>query len=238
MIINHRLSTAFHTQTDGQTERQNQVIEQYLRAYVDYMQGYWLEMLPLAQFAYNNLKHAARSITPFRAHDGFDSRMHVKLLKEPDEAGFPTQRTADAIVKHVAEVHAQLHIALEAANQQAPPNDGQSVEFEVGEKVWLSTKHINTITRPSKKLDSKRIGPYEVTERINANLYRLRLPHTMKLHDVFHVVLLDKYRPPTAGSRPTEPDPVIVDDDVTEPEWEAERVIDSRMRYKKLQYHV
>jgi hypothetical protein len=98
------------------------------------------------------------------------------------------------------------------------------------------TKHINT-TRPSKKLDAKRIGPYEVTERINANAYRLRLPHTMKLHDVFHVSLLDKSTPPTAEQTPAEPDPVIVDDS-TEPEWEAERVIDSRMRYTKLQYHV
>jgi hypothetical protein len=111
-------------------------MEQYLHAYVDYMQGNWVELLPLAQFAYNNSKHAATSISPFRANYGFDPRMHVKLPKELDEARFPTQRTADAFANRVAEVHAQLRIALEAATRrQTPPNDGKYVEFAVGEKA-------------------------------------------------------------------------------------------------------
>lgn len=238
MTIDHRLSTAFHPQTDGQTERQNQVMEQYLRAYVDYLQTNWLELLPLAQFAYNNSKHAATGMTPFRANYGYDPRMHVKLPKELEEARFPTQRTADAFANRISEVHAQLRMALDSATrrQTNQATNGKPIEFEIGEKVWLSTRNIIT-ARPSKKLDAKRIGPYEVLKRINANAYRLRLPPTMKIHNVFHVSLLDKYRPPTAGQRPAEPDPVIVDD-ATEPEWEAERIIDSRIRYRKLQYHV
>ena len=241
MSINHRLSTAFHPQTDGQTERQNQVMEQYLRAYVDYLQANWLELLPLAQFAYNNSKHGATTMTPFRANYGFDPRMHVALPKELelDEARFPTQRTADAFANRIAEVHAQLRTALDSATrrQTNPATDGKHVEFAIGEKVWLSTKNITT-SRPSKKLDAKRIGPYEVIKQINANAYRLRLPHTMKIHNVFHVSLLDKYRPPTAGQNPPEPDPVIADDAAAEPEWEVERIVDSRIRYRKLQYLV
>ena len=237
MTINHRLSTAFHPQTDGQTERQNQVMEQYLRAYVDYMQVNWLELLPLAQFAYNNSKHAATKMTPFYANYGFDPRMHVALPKELDEARFPTQRTADAFANHIAEVHAQLRTALSVATRrQTGTKDGKHIEFEIGEKVWLSTRHINT-SRPSKKLDAKRIGPYEVIKRVNPNAYRLRLPSTIQLHDVFHVSLLDRYIPPAAGQTPAEPDPVIVDD-ASEAEWEVERILDSRMRYRKLQYLV
>ena len=60
----------------------------------------------------------------------------------------------------------------------------------------------------------------------------------MKIHNVFHVSLLDKYRPPTAGQTPPEPDPVIADDAAAEPEWEVERIVDSRIRHRKLQYLV
>ena len=111
------------------------------------------------------------------------------------------------------------------------------MEFEIGEKVWLSTKNITT-SRPSKKLDAKRIGPHEVIKQINPNAYRLRLPYTMKIHNVFHVSLLDKYRTPTAGQTPLEPDPVIADDADAEPEWEVERIVHSRISYRKLQYLV
>jgi transposase InsO family protein len=69
--INHRLSTAYHPQTDRQTERQNQTLEQYLRAYVNYQHDYWVYWLPLAKFAYNNSVHASISITPFYAEKEF-----------------------------------------------------------------------------------------------------------------------------------------------------------------------
>ena len=125
LTINHRLSTAFHPQTDGQTERQNQVMEQYLRAYVDYMQANWLELLPLAQFAYNNSRHGATRITPFYANYGYNPRMHVALPKELDEARFPTQRTADAFADRIAEIHTQLRSALAiAARRQTVAKNG------------------------------------------------------------------------------------------------------------------
>jgi hypothetical protein len=69
--INRRLSTAYHPQTDGQTERQNQTLEQYLRAYVNYLQDDWVYWLPLAEFAYNNSVHASTGITLFYAEKGF-----------------------------------------------------------------------------------------------------------------------------------------------------------------------
>jgi transposase InsO family protein len=65
LSINHRLSTAFHPQTDGQTERQNQTMEQYLRAFSNYEQDNWVELLPLAEFAYNNSVHHSTQMTPF-----------------------------------------------------------------------------------------------------------------------------------------------------------------------------
>ena len=106
--------------------------------------------------------------------------------------------------------------------------------FKIGEKVWLSTRHIKT-QRESKKLDYKRIGPFPVVERINANAYRLQLPPEMQIHDAFHVSLLDRYVEPVTGQTPAEPLPVIVEGSE---EYNVDRVLDSRYRYRKLQYLV
>ena len=76
-------SSAFHPQTDGQTERMNSVLEQYLRIYCDYQQGDSANILPLAEFRYNNSKHSATTLTPFFANFGFHPRMSL-LPTDPD----------------------------------------------------------------------------------------------------------------------------------------------------------
>jgi len=106
--------------------------------------------------------------------------------------------------------------------------------FEVGNEVWLSTRHFRT-TRPSKKLDYKCTGPYTVSKIINKNAYKLDLPKTMRNHNVFHVSQLDHHTPPVVGQPSSEPHPVIVHD----PEqWEVERTLDAKQRYRKLHYLV
>ena len=67
----------FHPQTDGQTERLNSVLEQYLRVYTDYQQSDWSKLLPLAEFAYNNSKHSATTLSPFFANYGFHPQMSL-----------------------------------------------------------------------------------------------------------------------------------------------------------------
>ena len=68
------LSTAFHPQTDGKTERQNQVLEHYLHYYIDYRQDNWVELLPLVEFTYNNTVHSSMGITPFYALHGYQPK--------------------------------------------------------------------------------------------------------------------------------------------------------------------
>ena len=76
--IKHKCSTAFHPQTDGQTERMNQTVEQYLRAYVNYDQDNWVQHLPIVQYAYNNAENKKIGMTPFFANYG-----HNPQIKEP-----------------------------------------------------------------------------------------------------------------------------------------------------------
>ncbi len=238
LTVDHRLSTAFHPQTDGQTERQNQTMEQYLRAFANYEQTNWVELLPLAEFAYNNSIHTTTRLTPFFANYGYHPEMQFKPPSELKSAKTPSERSADSFIDRLREAHTRLkQNVLEAQEKQAKWTIGKETNFRIGELVWLSARHIHT-TRPSKKLDYKRLGPYRVSEVINNRAYRLDLPPAMRIHNVFHVSLLDRYAPPIEGQHPSEPEPTIVAQEAAESEYEVERILDSKIRYRKLYYHV
>jgi hypothetical protein len=235
MSIDHRLSTAFHPQTDGQTERQNQTMEQYLRAFCNYEQDNWVELLPLAEFAYNNSVHASTRMTLFWAIYHRHPKMQFRAPKAP--ANLKLEIQADAVLEGLEETHRILREnILDAQELQTKYAGGKQITFEVGDRVWLSTKHFRT-TRPSKKLDYKRAGPYTVSKIINQNAYKLDLPKTMRNHNVFHVSQRDRYTPPVVGQPPSEPRLTIVDEPGDE-EWEVDRIFDSKQRYRKLHYLV
>ena len=84
-------STTFHPQTDGQTERLNSVLEQYLRIFTDNQQSDWSRLLPLAEFAYNNSKHSATTLSPFFANYGF----HPQMSLLPPSPNFPNPAAND-----------------------------------------------------------------------------------------------------------------------------------------------
>ncbi len=227
MVVDHCLSTLFHPQTDGQTECQNQTMEQYLCAYVNYEQDNWADLLPLAQFAYNNTMHATTWILPFYALYSVHPHMHLTLFTTLTPSQTYSEQLADNYASRINKLREQLRKnILEAQEQQTKYAGGKDVTFNVGDKVWLSTWNIKT-TRASKKLDYKQIGPYLITKVINKNAYRLALPPTLRIHNVFHVSLLDAYQPPVTGQLPAEPMPVISSNNLEAEEWEVERILDS-----------
>ena len=227
-------STAFHPQTDGQTERLNSVLEQYLRIYTDYQQSDWASLLPLAEFSYNNSRHSATTITPFFANYGFHPRM--SLLPPAPASRTPA---ADSYVQQLREAQEILQRELlksrKAMEFSANRHRRPAPPLVIGQNVWLLRRHIHT-TRPSSKLDVRRLGPYQILEKIGTSAFRLDLPRTIKIHPVFHVSLLEPHVANTFPGRVVAPPPAIQVDGVEE--FEVHSVLDSRFNRRKLEYLV
>ena len=90
LYIKRRLSTAFYPQTDGQTKKQKQTLKQYLRAYMNYQQNDWAKLLPMNEYAYNNVVNASTGLTPFKALMGYNSDFDIKMSREPESASQDT----------------------------------------------------------------------------------------------------------------------------------------------------
>ncbi len=191
--INRRLSTAYYPQTDGQTEWQNQTLEQYLRAYVNYLHDDWVYWLPLAEFAYNNSVYASTGVTPFYAEKGFYPSIEATVHAIPADGTIldvPNTRVrADQLVKLWAAIE-QHWKEVTAMQRKYVDKHTKPREFVIGDMVWLSGKNSRT-QRPSKKLNHRFYGPYPVVERIWSQAYRLKLSQQIgSIHNVFHVLLL------------------------------------------------
>jgi hypothetical protein len=235
--VKSNLSTSFHPQTDGQTERVNQNLEQYLRMYVNYQQDDWEELLPLAQFVYNDTKHSSTGFSPFFANFGYHPTFNLELPL-PAATKYHSA-SADAFVEDLQTIHKVLRIEMERAQQQQKKSYDKRVDpapdFKVGDKVWLSSRNIIT-RRKAKKLDDKRMGPFTIEAKIGSLAYRLSLPHQMNIHPVFHVSLLSKYSPNTIEGRKQDPPPLTIIDG--EAETDVAEVLDSRTYHGKLQYRL
>jgi len=218
-------TSGYHPEGDGQTERTNQTLEQYLRVYCNYQQDNWSELLPLAEFAYNNTPSATTGITPFFANKGY----HPNLAVHP-ERDLASARARN-FVTDLDELHQQLrqHIA-EAQRRYQIPADSRRLpapDFEIGSQVFVKAQYFRT-TRPSKKLSDKFLGPYEVLARPGSHSVTLRLPDSLRaVHPVFHVSMLEPAHPNPIPNRFQPPPPPITVDD--EPEFEIATILDSKV---------
>jgi hypothetical protein len=181
-----RLSTAYHPQTDGQTECTNQEVETYLRIFCSNNPQKWADLLPTAEFHHNSIPHSSTKVSPFSLLYGYNPRSYPPLGKTFLPALETRLSSLEEARKEALAAHETAHrIMMECSSRNFSP-------WKVGNKVWLEATHLR-LHYPSRKLAPKRHGPFEISQVLSPLTYRLRLPPTWKIHDVFHASLLSPY---------------------------------------------
>ncbi|GJP78684.1 hypothetical protein CLOP_g8953 [Closterium sp. NIES-67] len=220
------MSSAYHPQIDGQTERLNQIVEQLLQAACKDEISKWDLHLPVLEFAYNNATHAATGKTPFFLCYG----RHPLTPQQPTASA--TVQPAHDFITTMHQLWDRTHKRLlDIQQQQKRQADRHRNDhtITVGDHVLLDTRNLDISHLPS-KLRPRFCGPFLVEAQVTPVTFRLRLPATWKIHNAFHVQLLKPYRDPNTifiRRQPPPPPPVLVHN---EPEYEVESVLAHRRR--------
>jgi len=192
------MSSGYHPQTDGQTERMNRTLEEMLRAFcgtID-MQHRWEDYLPLAEFQYNNSVQTSTSFTPFYLNSGQHPHTPASLTAGADAVTMRVP-SAETWLKAMDEALAAAKAAMERAQATQAlyyNRHRRPVEYSVGDQVYVAVQGLPDNRRGSKVCHRRR-GPYRVAQRVGKNAYRLDLPVTWNVHPVFHVSYLQPHRP-------------------------------------------
>lgn len=214
-------STAFHPQSDGQTERTNQTLEIYLRHFVSLSHDDWDRLLATAEFAYNSAWQESVKASPFMLNFGQEARTPLGLGNaQVPAAGTFVGRLSDGLTRAKSTLNDARQRIKSFADQKR-----RELELEVGDSVLLSTKYLPSKSPGTRKFWPRFIGPFTVKERIGAIAYKLDLPSSLKIHPVFHVSLLSPYQ--ADGRVQPPPPPLEIDGDL---EYEVENVLDHRDR--------
>ncbi|GJS14511.1 putative reverse transcriptase domain-containing protein [Tanacetum coccineum] len=187
------MSTAYHPQTDRQSERTIQTLEDMLRACVIDFGGSWDVHLPLAEFSYNNSYHSSIRCAPFEALYGRKCRSPV-LWAEIGESSLIGPELVQEMTDIVVLIKEKLKAARDRQKSYAD-NRRKPLEFEVGDRVMLKVSPWKGVVHFGNKgkLAPRYVGPFEILERIGPVAYRLRLPEELSgVHDTFHVLNLKK----------------------------------------------
>lgn len=201
-----KMSTSFHPQTDGQTERTNRTLEQMLRMYVSPDMTDWDLCLAPAEFAYNNARSDSTGYSPFFLNYGRHPRVPAALIKVRRGNSTGQVPAVEDFVGRMDQLRVKAREHIIAAQQRQKyyaDLKRDEAEFQVGDKVLLSTKNLKLKTSGARKLMPKYIGPFKIIDRVGQVAYRLKLPAQLRIHPVFHVSLLHEYR----ASGPVQPPP-------------------------------
>ncbi|XP_071342025.1 uncharacterized protein [Trachinotus anak] len=227
------LSSGYHPQTNGQTERANQDLGAALRCVASHHPASWSAYLPWVEYAHNSLICSATGMSPFMAANGFQPPL------------FPAQEVEVAVpsvqahLRRARQVWREARAALTrtaARNQRlADFHRSPAPQYQPGQQVWLSSRDLPLHTE-SRKLTPRYIGPYVIDRVINPSVVRLRLPPSLNIHPAFHVSLLKPVSTsPLCPPAEAPPAPLIIDD---HPAFSVRQLLDVRKRGRGFQFLV
>src|SRR6267154_3358313 len=200
----------------------NQWIEVYLCQFVIGRQNNWRNLLPMAEFAHNSWKHEHTRHTPYELIIGANPTASINTPED----------SVPAMQECLKQLQESRSNAQKALQKRIKPLR-LTKSFDPGDKVWLDAHNLR-IRVPSRKLSPWRYGPYEVKEQVSLVTYHLKLPTSLRIHDVFHVNLLTPYhKTEEYCANYLQPPPELIDG---EEEYEVEEIIDERTNRRKKQY--
>ena len=226
-------SSTYHPQTDGQTERVNQILEDMLRACVIHYDKNWDKCLPLAEFSYNKSYQASLKMAPFEALYGRRCRTPLNWSQPGERQVYGPDLVAEAEEK-VKVIQANLK-AAQSRQKSYSDQRRRPLQFNLGDHVYLRVSPTKGVQRfgIKGKLAPRYIGPYQIVEICGPVAYRIQLPEQLSaIHNVFHVSQLKKcVRVP---AEILEQEQLQVEPDLTYAEY-PDRVLDQKERHTRRQ---
>ena len=181
------LSTAYHPQTDGETERVNQELEVYLQIFCRSDPFSWADHLPTAEFAHNHRPHSVTNQSPFYLMYGYKPRPLPSVISETH---IPV---AESCIRELSEARREALAAHDIARRvMKDRSTARFSPFQKGDKVWLEAQNLRCLYE-NRKFAPKREGPFLISEVLSPITYRLAIPTKWKIHNTFHASLLSPY---------------------------------------------
>ena len=210
--ITQNLSTAFHPQTDGLSERKNQWVEQYLQLVTSAAPKDWDQWLTMASAVHNNWKNQTTGLSPNQILIGYDVP-----LNSPNDI----ETNNMTVERQIGVMNQRRDQAIEALNRTVEQKGIPPAQYNTSNQVWLEGKNLK-FPHQVMKLAPKRYGPFKIIKEISPVAYWLQLPLTWTIHDVFHASLLSPYsETPTHSPNFSWPPPDLIEG---EEEYEVESI--------------